>query len=227
MYKALIQKIKKKWKKQKRNNKMRKRGADVPHLLQKKKWRKNNMKILDKIGLIIFANLILIISVIVCLLVFGWLSPETLYEFTKLALNDTVTINILLGISVVCILLAIKCIFFSSDEKQINGIKDGILLQNSDGQLVISKSTLEELVNNVVKGFDSAQDISSKIVLDEENKLIVYVTLNVKENAVIKELSNNLQTKIKSAIKKTSDLEVKEVNISIKELQAQPEQGIE
>lgn len=185
------------------------------------------MKMLDKIGLIIFANLILIISVIVCLLVFGWLSPETLYEFTKLALNDTVTINILLGISVVCILLAIKCIFFSSDEKQINGIKDGILLQNSDGQLVISKSTLEELVNNVVKGFDSAQDISSKIVLDEEKKLIVYVTLNVKENAVIKELSNNLQTKIKSAIKKTSDLEVKEVNISIKELQAQPEQGIE
>lgn len=185
------------------------------------------MKILDKIGLVIFSNLVLIMSILVCLLIFGWLSPETLYDITKLALNDSVTTNVLLGISVVCILLAIKCIFFTSDTKQINGIKDGILLQNSDGQLVISKTTLEELVNNVVKGFDSAQDVSSKIVLDEEKNLKVYVTLNVKENAVIKELSNNLQTKIKSAIKKTSDLEVKEVNISIKELQAQSEQGLE
>ena len=185
------------------------------------------MKLLDKLGLIIFSNFILIISIILCLLIFGWLSPETVYDITKLALNDSVTTNIILGISVASIILAIKCIFFTSDTNQINGIKDGILLQNSDGQLVISKSTLEELVNNVVKGFDSAQNVSSKIVLDEEKNLKVYVTLNVKENAVIKELSNNLQTKIKSAIKNTSDLEVKEVNISVKELQAQPEQGLE
>ena len=179
------------------------------------------MKILDRIGLTIFSNLMLIISIIVCLLIFGWLPLDTVYDITKLALNDSITTNVVLAIAIVCIVLAIKCIFFSTDKNEINGIKDGILLQNSDGQLVISKSTLEELVNNVVKGFDSAQDVTSKILLDEEKNLKVYVTLNVKENAVIKELSNNLQTKIKSAIKKTSDLEVKEVNISIKELQAQ------
>lgn len=185
------------------------------------------MKILDKIGLIIFSNLILIISIILCLLIFGWLPLDTIYDITKIALNDAVTTNVVLAISIICILLAIKCIFFTSDKSEINGIKDGILLQNSDGQLVISKTTLEELVNNVVKGFDSAQDVTSKIMLDEEKNLKVYVTLNVKENAVIKELSNNLQAKIKSAIKKTSDLEVKEVNISIKELHAQETQGLE
>ena len=185
------------------------------------------MKTLDKIGMIIFANLILILSVIICLLIFGWLDPESVYFVIKLALNDTVTTNIFLGISVVLILLAIKCIFFTSTDKKINGIKDGILLKNDDGQLVISKSTLEELVNNVVKGFDSAQDVQSKIILDEEKNLKVYVTLNVKENAIIKELSTNLQNKIKSAIKKTSDLEVKEVNISIKELQSEENQVIE
>lgn len=185
------------------------------------------MKVLDKIGLIIFSNLILIISIIICLLVFGWLTPGTIYDITKLVLNDPVTSNIILVIAIACIILAIKCIFFSTDKNEINGIKDGILLQNSDGQLVISKTTIEELVNNVVKGFDSAQNVTSKIILDEEKQLKVYVTLSVKENAVIKELSNNLQTKIKSAIKKTSDLEVKEVNISIKELQAQETQGLE
>lgn len=185
------------------------------------------MKVLDKIGLAIFSILMLIISIILCLLIFGWLSPETIYEVTKLALNDPITTNVVLAIAIICIVLAIKCIFFSSDKDEINGIKDGILLQNQDGQLVISKATLEELVNKVVKGFDSAQDATSKIVLDEEKNLKVYVTLNVKENAVIKELSNNLQTKIKSAIKKTSDLEVKEVNISVKDLHAQEAQGLE
>lgn len=185
------------------------------------------MKTLDKIGMIIFANLILILSVIICLLIFGWLDPESVYFVIKLALNDTITTNIFLAISVVLILLAIKCIFFTSTDKKINGIKDGILLKNDDGQLVISKTTLEELVNNVVKGFDSAQDVQSKIILDEEKNLKVYVTLNVKENAIIKELSTNLQNKIKSAIKKTSDLEVKEVNISVKELQSEENQVIE
>lgn len=185
------------------------------------------MKTLDKIGMIIFANLILILSVIICLLIFGWLDPESVYFVIKLALNDAVTTNIFLAISVVLILLAIKCIFFTSTDKKINGIKDGILLKNDDGQLVISKTTLEELVNNVVKGFDSAQDVQSKIILDEEKNLKVYVTLNVKENAIIKELSTNLQNKIKSAIKKTSDLEVKEVNISVKELQSEENQVIE
>ena len=90
-----------------------------------------------------------------------------------------------------------------------------------------SFETLEELVNSVVKGFDSAQNVTSKIVLDEEKNLKVFVTLSVKESAVIKELSNNLQAKIKTAIKKTSDLEVKEVNISIKELQTKEIQGLE
>lgn len=185
------------------------------------------MKVLDKIGLIIFANLILIISIILCLMVFGWLDINTVHSVTVMVFNDPVTVNIVLAISILCILLAIKCIFFSSDSKEINGVKEGILLKNDDGQLVISKNTIEELVNNVVKGFDSAQNATSRIVLDKENNVIVYVILSVKENAVIKELSNNLQNKIKTTIKKASDLEVKEVNISVRNLQTEVKKEIE
>lgn len=179
------------------------------------------MKILDKIGLTIFSVLVLIISIITCLLIFGWLDLNTAHIFVEAALADKLTTNIMLGCSIVFIVLAIKCIFFTSEEKTINGIKDGILMKNSDGELVISKATLEELVTNVAKGFDSAQSVSSKIVLDEEKRIIVYVTLNVKENAVIKELSNNIQTKVKDAIKKASDLEVKEVNVSVRNLETE------
>ncbi len=177
------------------------------------------MKILDKIGLAIFSTLILILCVITCVLVFGWLDLDAIHEMLTLAFNDVTTSNVIFVISVLLGLLAIKCIFFSAEDKEVGGVKDGILLQNADGQLVISKNTLEELVNNVVRGFDSAENVSARITLDKERNLIVNVILDVKETAVIKELSNNLQTKIKSAIKKASDLEVKEVNISVKELQ--------
>ncbi len=184
------------------------------------------MKLIDKIGLKIFSILALILSVIMCVLIFKWVSLDTINSIIHSALNNEVASNIILAVSIIFILLAIKCIFFNSKVKEINGVKDGILLKNDDGQLVISKNTLEELVNNIVAGFESAEDPVTRIVLDKEHNLIINVMFNVKESAVIKELSSNLQTKIKNTIKKSSDLEVKEVNITVRELQKKPEQTI-
>ena len=99
-------------------------------------------------------------------------------------------------------LLSIKCIFFDSTSKEQVDYKNGILLENSNGKLLITKETIENLVNAVVKGFDSAEEVTTKIDLDKENNLTVNVNLVVKENAVIKELTSNLQTKIKEAVKK-------------------------
>ena len=98
------------------------------------------------------------------------------------------------------------------------------IFENSDGKLLISKETIENLVNGVVKGFDSAEDVNTKIELGKDNTVSIYVNLSVKENAIIKELSTNLQTKIKETIKKTSDLDVKEVNIKVKNIE--PERKI-
>lgn len=177
------------------------------------------MKILDRIGLALFSSLMLIISIIVCLMIFGWLSVDLVHELVVMAINDSVSSNIMLGLSIAFILLAIKCIFFDSSSKQEMDYKNGILLENSDGKLLITKDTIENLVNSVVKGFDSAENVTTRVELDKENNVTVFVNLSVKENAVIKELSTNLQTKIKTTIKKTSDLEVKEVNIKVKDIE--------
>lgn len=176
------------------------------------------MKIVEKVSLIIFANLLLILSIITCLLIFGWLSPQFAHEVLVAALNDTLTSNILLGISIVIILLAIKCIFFDGSDNEKEKQKDGILLENKEGRLLISKETLESLIASVAKGFDGAENVNSKVYLDKENNVTVYVTLFVHPDAVIKDLSSNLQTKIKEAIKITSGLEVKEVNIRVKNI---------
>lgn len=177
------------------------------------------MKILDKIGLALFSTLILITAVVTCLMIFGWVDVDWVYGIVDAAIHNQVSSNILLVLSIIFILLAVKCIFFESSSKREMDYKNGILLENSDGKLLITKDTLENLVNGVVKGFDSAENITTRIELDKENNVKVFVNLSVKENAIIKELSTNLQTKIKTTIKKTSDLDVKEVNIKVKDIE--------
>ena len=177
------------------------------------------MKTIEKITLVLFSTLMLIISVILCLSIFGWIDVEFIGTIINNAISNSVTANILLVLNIIFILLSIRCIFFDSSAKETEEYKNGILLENSNGKLLITKETIENLVNAVVKGFDSAEEVTTKIELDKENNVIVFVNLVVKENAVIKELSTNLQNKIKETVKKSSDLEVKEVNIKVKNIE--------
>ena len=183
------------------------------------------MKILEKITLIIYANIILILSIILCLLVFGWLDIGLVGDMVKNAIQGEVTGNVILGISVVFILLSIKCIFFDSTSKEQIKERQGVLLENESGKLMISKGTIENLVNSVVQDFESAQEVVTRVELDKENNVKVYANLIVSSNAVIKELSANLQEKIKDKIKKATDLEVKEVNITVKKVAPKQEEA--
>lgn len=176
------------------------------------------MKVIEKIALAIFSNLILIISILLCLTIFGWLDINVMYEMFVTALKNETTTHVILGVCVVLILLAIKCIFFDSGTKKGESQKDGILLENDSGRLLVSKDTLENLANSVVKGFENTESITSRVELDKENNVRVFVNLSVKPEAVIKDLSNNLQSRIKEAIKTSLDLDVKEVNIKIKNI---------
>lgn len=183
------------------------------------------MKILEKITLIIYANIILILSIVLCLLVFGWLDIGLVGDMVKNAIQGEVTGNVILGISVVFILLSIKCIFFDSTSKEQIKERQGVLLENESGKLMISKETIENLVNSVVQDFESAQEVVTRVELDKENNVKVYANLIVSSNAVIKELSANLQEKIKDKIKKATDLEVKEVNITVKKVAPKQEEA--
>lgn len=174
------------------------------------------MKVLEKICLVLFSIIILVLSVIMCLLVFEWLNISTVNVVLFNAINNVTASNIILVISVILILLAIKCIFFSENSKDSR--TDGILLQNDNGKLLISKETLENLVSGIAKGFEGTENVTTKVELDKENNLRVQVTLYVHPNAIIKDLSANIQTRIKEAIKSTSDLEVHEVNIRIRNI---------
>lgn len=176
------------------------------------------MKFLERISLTIFSVIILAISLIMSLLVFGWIKIGTIVYVLQLALSTPVTINTILVVAVILMLLAIKCIFFSSKQKEDK--TEGILLENENGKLLISINTIENLVKGVVLGFTNVKSSVCKVNLDRQvNNVKVELNLVVDANTIIKELSVNLQDRIKEVVKATTELEIKEINIKIKDIE--------
>ncbi len=174
------------------------------------------MKIIEKITLIIYSNIILIMAVIACLLVFGWLDIDIVQSLTKTLVISGTSSKIILGVSIVFILLSIRCIFFDPTSKQEIKDKQGILLANENGKLMISKETIENLVEAVTKEYKMAREVTSRVELNKDNNVNIFVNLVINSDTVIKDLSVDLQNKIKNKVKETTDLDVKEVNITIK-----------
>lgn len=176
------------------------------------------MKVIEKITLIIYSNLILIMSIIECLLIFRWIDIDIIQNLVKVLILSETASKIILAISIVFILLSIRCIFFDPTSKKELKDKQGILLENENGKLMISKETIENLVDTITKEHKDAKETSTKVVFDKTNNISVIVNLVVNPNTIIKDLSVELQTKIKEKVKETTDLEVKEVNINIKKV---------
>lgn len=174
------------------------------------------MKILEKISLILFSLIISVISIVLILVMFDIVSVSFISSTILLLTNNNLSFKITLGISIVALLLAVKCIFFRA-EPEDDG-RNGVTLENNAGKLVISKESLENLIANVVKEVQGIEAISSRTILDKDNNVVVYVTTLVSKDMMIKDVSAQIQEKIKQALKRTADLEVKQVNIKVKNI---------
>lgn len=176
------------------------------------------MKILERIALILFSIVMIVLAVTSCLVVFDVVELKTIYKSIEELLKDEVARKVIIGSSAVAILLAIKALFFPTKIKKKQEIKSGVLLENKDGRLLISKDTIENIVNSVVKSFDEAVDSQTKVMLDANNNITVFISLLVKDDSIIKEMSSSMQTRIKETIKRNTDLDVSQVNINIKDV---------
>ena len=164
------------------------------------------MKILDKIGLVVFSSIVLLLSLALILTIAEWLDLKLVLNAVEYIVTNKVAARVTFGVCVVLILLAIK-----------------ILLVNDNGKLLVSRDTIESLTNAVVKNYETAQNVLTKVELDGDNNVSVFITLFVYPDAVIKDLTVSLQNDVKSTIKKSLDLDVKDVNVRIKNITAKKE----
>lgn len=174
------------------------------------------MKFLEKLSLVIFSIIVLVLSVILVLIGFNFVEQSVFSILISKVMMSVQGTYIMIGICVVLIMLAIKCLFFSdSTALKRDKSEDGVLLQNEDGKLLITRSTLENLVNGVLYEYSEIENAETNVIIDKENNVIIDVALNVAEGTVLKNLSAKLQNEIKERVRETTDLEVDAVDIEI------------
>lgn len=174
------------------------------------------MKFIERTSLKIFAFIMLFISISLLLVVFEVL-PNTIYsDGISFLMDDSTYRKVTIGVCIVAILLALKSIF--TRLKPVDVTRNGIVLENANGKLIISRESIENLINGIAKEMPGAENASSRILLDPDKNLIININLTVLGNVVIKEITVELQKKVKEALRRTADLEVKLVNVNIKNI---------
>lgn len=177
------------------------------------------MKFLERFALVVYSYIIILLAVVLCLLVFNWISIETIEQILNTVVTGEITSKITLGVSTILVLISLKCIFFDEASKEKMKDAQGILLKNENGELIISKESIDNMVKNAVSEFEDVKQCNTKIHLNSENKIMITLNIEVQENVIIKDLATNLQNKVKENIKNISDLEVAEVNVKLIKIQ--------
>lgn len=174
------------------------------------------MKFLEKVSLVLFSIIVLILSVILVLIGFNFVEQSVFSILISRVMMSAQGTYIMIGICVVLIMLAVKCLFFSdSTALKREKSEDGVLLQNEDGKLLITRNTLVNLVNSILNKYSEIEDAETNVKIDKENNVSIDVALDVTEGTVLKNLSSKLQNEIKDCIRKATDLEINTVNIEI------------
>ena len=174
------------------------------------------MTLFQKIISVTFASIVLFISVVLMLTLGGILVPELGSNMMVNIIEGEFLSKILFAIFAILAILAIREIAFG--EKVSREGREGLILENESGKLIISKESLESLIAGVGKEIEGVESVSSRTFIDTEKNVVVEVNVVVGREVVLKEISTELQKRVKKALKQTADLDVKFVNIKIKNI---------
>lgn len=169
------------------------------------------MRLVERFSIIVFSGIVLILSCFTMFVSTNLISVsvfDDLFEILSENLAATICICVLLS------LWSIANVFLKSDSRKEN--VNGILLENENGSLLITKDSISNLVESVLKKNNDVKQESVKIEFTTNKDIIINIVVSVKDSIVMKETSAKLQENIKMIIKKATDLDVKQINIKIK-----------
>lgn len=170
------------------------------------------MKILNKI-------FVTILTILMCASVFALLISFNIFGAKELILIDNfLTSNVYMhcstiAISVIVIVLSLSYIFSNN----ANNSKP-IILQGENGELIITRETIESIANNVAKSFTGTREINTKLYLNNKEEISLNIFMQVEQEIEISELVKNLQVSVKEEVKKITEIEVLNVNVKIKNI---------
>ena len=174
------------------------------------------MTLFQKIVSLTLASVVLFVSVVSMLTLGGILSPDLGSNIMEDMIEGYFLSKIFFAIFTILTIFSIKEIAFG--EKVSREGREGLILENETGKLIISKESLENLISGVGKEIEGIDSIASRTFIDTEKNVIVEANVVVGRDVVLKDISTELQKRVKTALKQTADLDVKYVNIKIKNI---------
>ncbi len=180
------------------------------------------MRLVERFSMIVFSVIVLILSGFTILVSTDIVSIDFLESIVDV-LSENIVLTVC--ICIIFVLWSIANIFFRSDSKGEKS--NGVLLENANGSLLITKDSISNLVESVLKKNQDIKESSVKIEIDENKDVIINIIAVIKDNVVIKDTSSKLQENIKLAIKKATDLDVTNVNIKIKSVEQEKKTAVQ
>ena len=174
------------------------------------------MKFFNRMCLVIFSLIILVLTTIIILMSLGVLETKLFTVVLTSLITAKTSLRITIIVSVILFVLSFRFVFFKIEKD--DNTKDGIIMENANGKLIISKESLENMIYSSAKLINGIDYISSRTLIDKEHNLLITVTIQVGENVIIKDVSAGLQDKIKETMKNTADLQVGKVIVNVKNI---------
>ena len=173
------------------------------------------MKFFDKFSLKIYSLIMLAISIIIGIAAVEIISFSDITDFCKNITNE----YFYAVIAVVAILIVWSIRNVINGGKGSNENSSGVLLENKNGKLLITKESINNLIETVVQQNKDVSNVNTKLDFDENNNILVFLNFSVNIGASVKDVTSDIQTKIKDSVKRTTDLDIKEINIKIKNIE--------
>ncbi|MDD4067128.1 MAG: alkaline shock response membrane anchor protein AmaP [Clostridia bacterium] len=171
------------------------------------------MKIIDKIALIVFSVIMLVISIIYVLVYFNVMDYELFLNGINSIFQNNPGKSIVLAVAIISIILSLKAILFEGDyEKKV---KSMIQIKSEIGLLQIMPNTIENIAMIALSNYTNISDVATKMQ-SKDDGIVINVSLSVLPDTNITELVEELQSVVKEKIETQTSAKVIEVNIIIK-----------
>ncbi len=173
------------------------------------------MNFFDKLSFKIYSVIMLLISIIFGITLTNIISISDIGELIENFVSEYfwATLVITLGLMI----WSIRNIIYGGSTKRETS--SGILLENSNGKLLITRESISNLIETVVRENNKISNISTRLEFDENNNINVFLNFSVDTGASVKDITTDIQKKIKDTVKRSTDLDIKEVNIKIKNIE--------
>jgi len=176
------------------------------------------MRLVDRLISFIFSLIFLVLSIVLILIGTGVIDPQMCIDLVqKNLLNEEIVkqgmFNPITITGIVLLLLSLKTTIFVSFLKEKS--KAPITVKTNNGEVQIAQETIINTAKNQTLEYENVKEAQASME-KKARGVIIYEIIQVYTNTNIRELTEAIQSSVKSIVYATTGVNVLDVNIKIK-----------